>query len=637
MGNLVLKNRIVMAPMNVGALNNSDGCLSERGIEYFTERARGGVGLIVTGAVRITREFERPRGAEPLLMAFADHRIHTRWINELADRCHDYGARLAVQLTPGTGRVVGRFAQEHGIAIAPSEMRCYQPPYKYARGLTKDDIRQFLHAFEFAASVVITAGADAIQLHGHEGYLMDQFTSSLWNHRTDEYGGSLENRLRFSKEVIEAIQRGAGREFPVIYRYGLSHFLEGGRSIDEGLEMARLLESYGVAALDVDAGCWETWYLAHPPTTVPPGSLASLAERVKSAVGVPVIASGKISYPEVAEDILSRGQADFISLGRPLIADPEWVKKAERRKQDIRPCIGCHEGCLKRVRDYMSISCAVNPAAGNERFLSIERAGIPRRVLVVGGGVAGMVASIVASMRGHKVLLIEKADCLGGNFAGRYLPEFKSDYRRYMLFLENQLTELGADVKVNHAFSESDCTGYMPDVVVIAVGATFKVAEIDGIGGMESVEPLECFSAKRFRARYAVIGGGLVGTEAAINIAQNGGEVCLIESGSVIAGDAYRPNRDHMKVLLDEQNVAVHVNTTVLAAGNNVLYCGKSDGAKVNLAVDKVVVCAGMTPNTIDAGYLPSNAVEVLSVGDCVKPGKAIDAVWAAYRKVRLV
>lgn len=416
-GNLKLNNRVIMAPMNVGGNNDSDGCLSQRGIDYFVERAKGGTGMIVTGAVRVTREFERDHKTIPLWMLFADHMIHAKWISELSERCHDYGTKVCLQLTPGGGRQAGAYAQTNNLAIGPSENPCYYPPYKDTRSLEKYEIEKIVFAFEKAARLIKESGADAIQLHGHEGYLLDQFTSPLWNRRNDEYGGSLKNRLRFSKELILAIKRGAGDDFPVIYRYGLSHFIEGGRSIEEGLEMAKLLESFGVDALDIDAGVYENWYLPHPPTTIPCGSFSYLSEMVKNTVSIPVISSGRIGYPEIAEDILNNNQADFISLGRPLIADPFWCQKAkDGHFEKIRPCLACHEGCLKRLMQHKSLSCAVNPAAGNEKYLTLDKSHFSKNILIIGGGISGMVAAITCAERGHEVTLLEKENSLGGNF-----------------------------------------------------------------------------------------------------------------------------------------------------------------------------------------------------------------------------
>lgn len=386
-GSLLLKNRVIMSPMNVGGNNESDGCLSSRGIDYFVERAKGGTGMIVTGAVRVTREFERDSKTIPLWMLFADHMIHGKWISELSERCHDYGTKVCIQLTAGGGRIAGAYAQLHELAISPSENPCFYPPHKHTRSLTKEEIQKYIDAFGSAAKLIKEAGADAIQLHGHQGYLLDQFSTSLWNKRTDEYGGSLENRLRFVKEIIDVIKKNAGDDFPVIYRYGLTHFLEGGRSIEEGLEMAKLLESYGCDALDIDSGCYENNYYPHPPTTIPCGTFAYLAEQVKKVVNIPIITSTRIGYPEFAERIIKDKQADFVSIGRPLIADPDWCNKAlNNRFNDIRPCLGCHEGCLRRLMTYKRLSCAVNPVAGDEEYLKITPAITKKKIVVIGGG-----------------------------------------------------------------------------------------------------------------------------------------------------------------------------------------------------------------------------------------------------------
>nr|WP_306446426.1 FAD-dependent oxidoreductase [Odoribacter splanchnicus] len=636
-GKVEIKNRIVMAPMNVGALNNSDGTFSERAIEYFTERARGGVGLIITGSVRVTREFERSKETIPLWMPFADHKIHIGSITELVERCHDYGAKVAIQLSPGGGRQAGSYAQIHGLAIGPSEIDCFYPPHYKTRALTKEDIQKFLDAFCFAASIVKTAGADAIQLHGHEGYLLDQFSTALWNRRTDEYGGSLSNRLRFAKELIEAVKDGAGTDFPVIYRYGLSHFIPGGRTIEEGIEMAKLLESYGADALDIDAGCYDSWYLPHPPGTIKAGAFAYLAEKVKKVVRIPVITSGKISYPEIAEQVLEKDSADFISLGRPLIADPYWVRKVEENRTDeIRPCIGCHEGCLRRLMDFKSLSCAVNPTAGNERYLAIEKTSDPKHILVVGGGVAGMVAACVASRRGHRVTLIEKTSELGGNFTPRLLPDFKYDYNKYIDYLKRQLEKWKIQVQYNQPFSPVVLEKINPDWLIWAAGATFKIPDIPGVTGIKKTDPLECYKQKKFDGIYTIIGGGLVGTEAALNIARHGGKVFLIENQDKIAKDAYKANRDHLLLLLEEAGVEVYTEMNVEEIEDRIIRCRNKSGNRIEFKTDHVVFCIGMLPNK-DIPAQISTHIKTLNLGDALHPGRVIDAVWEAYRKIRLI
>jgi len=637
-GKLTLKNRVIMAPMNVGGLNQSDGKLSMRGIEYFVERARGGTGMIIVGITRTTTEFEQDKSTNYARNTLADDKIHVSWMNELSEACHDHGAKVAIQLSPGVGRQAGAFLQSNSLAIGTSEISCFWPPHKKTRQLTKDEIHRLVDSFQAAAYHIRSSGIDAIHIHGHEGYLLDQFSTTLWNHRTDEYGGSLENRMRFAKELIDAIHKGAGDGFPIIYRFGLSHYLEGGREISEGLEIARLLEEYGVDALDIDSGCYETWYLPHPPSTIEPGFKLDLAAKVSAMVDIPVIASGKIAYPEIAESALESGAADFICLGRPLIADPEWVSKAEQGCNiDIRPCICCHEGCLKRIYIHKSISCAVNPAAGNERELKIHFSKIPQRILVIGAGVAGMEASRTLSLRGHKVRLIDMNSSVGGNFRLEFLPPFKSDYRRYIMYLDKQIRSLGVELDLNQEFSMEYLAAYDPDMVVIACGARHKKPDIPGLDLVKQISILEAFSAKGVSGRVSVLGGGLVGTEAAINLAHNGAEVSLIEMKNEVAADAFLPNKMHLRVMLDESQVCVYTNTRVISLTEDSVLCQNDIGDSIVVTTDQVVICMGMISNQSIENQIKNSKYKYMMIGDCVKPGKVIDAVWDAYRKLRYV
>lgn len=634
-GTIELKNRIIMAPMNVGGNNESDGCLSQRGIDYFVERAKGGTGMIVTGAVRVTREFERDQKTIPLWMLFADHMIHTKWISELSERCHDYGAKVCLQLTPGGGRQAGAYAQINNLAIGPSENPCYYPPYYNTIPLEKSEIKKFVNAFEKSARLIKESGADAIQLHGHEGYLLDQFTSPLWNRRNDEYGGSIENRLRFSKELIEAVKRGAGNDFPVIYRYGLSHFIEGGRNIEEGIEMAKLLELYGVDALDIDAGCYENWYLPHPPTTISCGSFSYLSEKVKNVVKIPVISSSRIGYPDVAEKILLDNQADFICIGRPLIADPYWSKKAKNREFDkIRPCLACHEGCLKRLMQYKYLSCAVNPLAGNESYLKLDQAEKKKKVIVIGGGIGGMVAAITCSKRGHNVTLYEKDSVLGGNLKIDLIPSFKKDYKKYVQYLINELTDSNVKIILNQNIDKDNLRNYKADVIINASGAKFKKIDIEGVKHEDIISPFELYENKDY-SEYdlVIIGGGLIGVEAALNVAINGGKVTIIEKDDEIAKQSYLANRQHLKLLLKENSVKIYLNSEVILSNESKLICKDIESKIFEVPYNSISVSIGMEPNKLEIEEFN----HMITIGDAEKVDNVMNAVWTAYRKTRLI
>lgn len=622
--------------MNVGGNNTTDGSLSEAGINYFVERARGGTGMICTGAVRVTREFERDPRTIPVWMLFADNLAYGRWISLLSERCHDYDTKVCIQLTAGGGRLAGPYLQNHGLAVGPSENPCFVAPFKNTRALTKEEIKKFVIAFEQAARIIKNAGADAIQIHGHQGYMIDQFTTSLWNHREDEYGGSLENRLRFSKELIEAIKRGAGSDFPIIYRFGLTHHLCGGRSIEEGLEMAKLLESYGCDALDIDSGCYENNYYPHPPTTIPVGSFAYLAEEVKKIVSIPVISSTRIGYPDIAEDILSKGQADYVSLGRPLIADPYWCNKAKEGKiEDIRPCLACHEGCLRRLMAYKKVSCAVNPMAGDEEYLRIEPSDKKKNVIVVGGGISGIVSAIVCQKRGHKVTLFEKSNELGGNFKEKQLPDFKDDYRKYIAYLKRQLMKTDVELKMGHEVSLEELKNVITDVIINATGASFKSIVFEGIDNSKIVTPFALYENKSYQNQVvAIIGGGLVGVEAALNVVKHGGQPFIVEKMGQIAQTAYPVNRQHLEFLLKKFEVPVYLNATVVKVeGGTLLIKTNELEAQKSLKFDLIAECVGMKANTIDL----IDKDNIISVGDAICPDNVMNAVWTAYRKCRLV
>ncbi len=635
-GKLRIKNRVIMSPMNVGGNNESDGCLSQRGVDYFVERAKGGTGMIVTGAVRVTREFERDNTVIPVWMLFADHMVHGKWISQLSERCHDYGTKVCIQITLGGGRIAGSYAQNHGLAIGPSPNPCLIAPHNYTRPLTKEEIKKMLVAVEQASRLIKNAGADAIQIHGHQGYLIDQFSTSLWNHRTDEYGGCLENRLRLAKELIESIKRGAGNDFPVIYRYGLTHYLEGGRTIEEGVEMAKLLEKFGADALDIDSGCYENNYYPHPPTTIPCGSFAYLAENVKNAVSIPVVSSTRIGYPEIAESIISKGQADFVSLGRPLIADPEWCNKAKQNQiEEIRPCIACHEGCLRRLMLYKSTSCAVNPLAGEENYLRLEKSNNPKKILIIGGGISGMVAAITCSRRGHRVSLFEKSSELGGNFQERYIPSFKSDYKKYIQYLKNNIGNTDTEIHYNTSLNINDVHKFINEdwVVVNATGASFKRIKIDGLNDSNVLSPFSLYEKKDFQGgSIAIVGGGLVGVEAAINVAMNNGKPFIIEKFDQLARTAYSVNRQHLLVLLSEYNVPTYLNTDIVRVKDNLLYCSQQE-TEISIPFDSISICAGMSPRNEDISDIP----DVITLGDAENVSNVMNAVWTAYRKCRLI
>ncbi len=638
-GRLSLENRIVMAPMGIGGLIDPDGRLSPQGMDYYVTRAKGGAGLVITCIAFVSREIEQVLNTPFARYLMVDNNVYVAQLNRLAEFAHDYGAKVAVQLTAGVGLVYRPEYVSESRPVAPSALPCFWAPSITARELTIQEVERLVQAFEFSAKILSTAGIDAIELHGHGGYLFDQFMTALWNKRIDKYGGDLEGRLRFPLEVIEAIRRGAGADFPIIYRYALTHYLEGGREIEEGLEIARRLEAAGVDALDIDAGSQETTYWFVPPTTQPPGCWIDLAEMVKKVVKIPVIVAGKLGDPELAEKVLQEGKADFIALGRPLLADPEWPDKVKAgRLEDIRPCLGCHEGCLERRRELKYISCAVNPATGMEREFTIRPTEEKKSVLVVGGGPAGMEAARVAALRGHKVVLWEKGDALGGNLIPASVPDFKQDYRSLINYLSTQVKKLGVTIEFRKEATPELIQEMKPEVVFVATGGTPIIPEIPGIDRSKVVTCVDLLLGKReVGESVVVVGGGLVGSEMALYLAQKGKKVTIVEILDSIARDMFSINRMHLLKLLTEANVEILTDTMVLEITDEGIATADKYGKRSIREADTVVLAVGLKPDRKLLETLKDKLPKVYAIGDCVEPRKVINAIWEGFRTARLI
>lgn len=636
-GHLNIKNRLVMAPIGLIGLVELDGRLSERAIDYYATRAMGGVGLIVTGSMAVDVEVERKLVDCWSTVPRVDSPIFLSRLNELADAVHQYGAKIACQLTAGMGRVISPSIFPSARPVAPSDLPCYWDASVIAKELTIEEIRKIVEAFSRAAKIIKAAGIDAVEIHGHEGYLLDQFMTALWNKRKDKYGGSLEGRLRFPLEIIKAIKDVAGDDFPVIFRYGIRHYLPGGREIEESLEIAKRLEVAGVDAIHVDAGCYETWHWAHPPIYMPPGCLVPLAAEVKKVVGIPVIAVGKLGNPELAEKVLRDGMADFVALGRPLLADPEWPNKVrDCRIDDIRPCIGDHEGCLGRIFERKYVSCAVNPTTGMEKGLALVPTKSPKAVLVIGGGPAGMEAARVASLRGHQVTLWEKGESLGGTLLAASVPDFKRDLRGLVVYFANQINKLGVKVELGKAATPELVAQAAPEAVIIATGGVPIFPEIRGMDKRVITAVDLLLGREKAGKKVMVVGGGLIGCETAVYLAEKGKNVTIIEMLGSLALNTNKANRMKLLDMLKDSGVRTITNTKLLEI--------TSDGAVLSseipqeaLSVDTIILALGFRPTRELAESLQGQVPELHTIGDCVQPRRILDAIWEGYRVSRLI
>lgn len=643
-GKLLIKNRIAMAPMGIIGLIEPDGMISQRVIDYYVARAKGGVGLIITGLCLpiLDIEFGPIKKQGMSFVPRIDSPDVIPMLRQLADSVHSHGAKIAIQLTAGFGRVFNphMIALLNLEAVGASAVPNVWDQKVVTRELTTGEVDAIVESFNTAAEIVKAAGIDAIELHGHEGYLMDQFTTSLWNKRKDKYGGDLDNRLRFSLEIIKNIKGKAGSDFPVIYRYAINHYLEGGRGVEESLEIARRLEKAGVDALHVDAGCYDDWYWPHPPIYQPPGCMVDMAEAAKKAVKIPVITVGRLGYAELADGVLKAGKADFVALGRALLADPEWpLKVKEGRLEDICPCIGCHDGCLARIMTGVSLSCTVNPATGNEKEYTITPSEKPRAVLVVGGGIAGMEAARVAALRGHQVTLYEKRDRLGGHLIEGSVPEFKRDVRLLNDYYVTQLRKLGVKTELRQAVTMELVKKMKPEVVIVATGSSPLVPEIPGIKNEKVVTAIDVLLAKKKAGeRVVVAGGGLVGCETAVYLAQKGKRVTIVEALEEIISDVFEANKQYLFKMLAENGVSVLTNTNLVRISEHgAVVENKYHRFEAELKADTIILALGLKPETYLLKALQGKVKELYSIGDCEGPGKIIDALWRAFDIARVL
>jgi 2-enoate reductase len=640
-GNVEVRNRIAMAPMGIGGLMGYNGTFSDRAIDYFERRALGETGLIITCVCLVSSKFEpwEIDGVSPIVTFDSSWKIPN--FIQLTERVHDCGAKIFAQLTAGFGRVFpGRLLDRPGLdPIAPSRTPLFWRPDIEAREMTTAEVDALVEAFGNAVLIAKTSQFDGVELHGHEGYLMDQFTTALWNRRTDKYGGDLMGRMNFVLSIIKIIQEKAGPDFPIIYRYGIEHKIEGGRIVEEGIEMAKILEKAGVAALHVDAGCYDSWYWPHPPIYQPPGCMVDMAEHVRPYVKIPIITVGRLGYPALANRIIEEGKANFIALGRPLLADPDFAAKARRGKAStIRPCIGCHE-CFVRLRSHQALSCAVNPECGDEKRLNLVPAHRSKKVMVVGGGIAGMEAARICSLRGHNVTLYEKSDRLGGILNVASKEDFKQDVRNLLSHQVNELKKLSdVKIKMNTEVTEEIIRAEKPDVIFIATGSVPLIgADIEGLESTPFVTPEQVYEGDYTNgSKVCIVGGGSVGCETALYLAKREQSVLLIEMLPSLASDLFLANQQMLIDLLKEYKVHILLQTRVKKVMTGKVVVDTQDGEKM-FTTDQIVLAVGRQPVNTLVETAEGLVEDVYVVGDCVSPRKIKDAIWESFKQARLV
>ncbi|MFC1991060.1 FAD-dependent oxidoreductase, partial [Chloroflexota bacterium] len=479
-------------------------------------------------------------------------------------------------------------------------------------------------------------GYDMIELHGAHGYLINQFISPFMNKRTDEYGGSLENRMRFALETIKTVQQAVGQGFPIGFRISAIDFVPGGITLEESTVIARMLEAAGVACISVSAGIFETADRFTDLMQDPEGWKEYTFEAIKKSVKIPVIAGGSLRHPDFCERLLEQGKADLIGLARPLFADPEWPKKTrEGRVEDIRLCISCNEciaGSGRRRQGGGARRCAVNATAGREReFAEIKPVPVSKKVMVIGGGPGGMEAARIAAMRGHKVTIYEKGEALGGALLIASRPQSKRKILWLRDYLVAQLKRLGVDIEPGIEVTPRMVTEVKPDAVVVATGAEPIMPDIPGINQKHVVSALDIIQekVKPEKERVVILGGGMIGCEVAEYLLESKNSVTIIEQLPAMASDMEPYHRYRLLELLKENNVTVLTRRKVVGVAENAVQIANLDSQQEELVeADRAVVAMGARPLDSLADALKGKVQELYFIGDCSQPRSIMEAIY---------
>jgi 2-enoate reductase len=646
-----IKNRVALAPMSLESIMPfENNYIDNRVKEYLIQRAKGGVGLIINSCWRVDDQIE------PM------HHFHCNLltpsalysITELNEVLHSFGAKVFYQLTAGFGRVGSPTPPGGGKPVAPSALPAFWDPSVTCRELETREVDTLVAKFGTWSKALKGAGVDGVELHAHEGYLFDQFSSSIFNKRTDKYGGDLEGRMTFAKEILAAIKQNAGDDFPVVYRYGLKHYMKGyhkgavpgetfkefGRDIDEGLKIARMLDREGFDALHVDAGCYDSWYWPHPPNYMDHGCMADLAHEAKKAVNIPVIAVGRMDNPDVAMDVIEKGKADMVAVGRGFLADSDWADKVKHDEvEDIRPCLGCHDACTGRLFNGKPMCCAVNPTVGRELDYQIQPALTPKQFLIIGGGPAGMEAARVAALRGHSVALYEKKDQLGGHLVAGSVPEFKKDIRKLLAWYERQFEKLDVSIHTNSLVTFDMIDADAADEIIFATGSKPMIPPIQGIDNPKVVHCIDVLNnSELLGENVVIIGGGLVGCEIALWAMEKGCTITLIERLPALMASGPAVSKENKQMTIDL--MAVHgvktmLNTTVNRVEEDELILMDHQFNQSAIPYDTLVIAAGMQKEEDLFLKAEKSFKRVRRIGDCLDVRNIQGAIWDAYEVAR--
>ena len=664
-GNVEIKNRIVLCPMGGTSLFGwfeLTGCkFDKEAANFFLERARNNVGLIIPGIAPLRDTFwgkwlwQNPK-------MFKDLKV-------FMDEIHKTGAKLFVQLTAGMGRswaITELVAPLHKNKITRAivkpiidtshELASPSPqPSRWAHDIecpemTLEQIHEIIEAFAKTAKLCKEAGVDGVEVHAvHEGYLLDQFSMEFFNKRTDEYGGSFENRYRFATDVVKAIKEACGADFPVSLRYSVESKMKGfcegampgedyvevGRNMAESEKAAKYLQDAGYDMLNADNGTYDSWYWAHPPMYMPQNCNLEDVAHIKQFVDIPVVCAGRME-PDVGAQAVAEGRIDAVGVARQFLADPEWITKMiEDRLEDIRPCICCHAGCFnfssskghantQDLTDTMGLArCALNPETMQSKKYHLEPAKKSKKVAIIGGGIGGMEAAIVCAKRGHTVTLYEKTDKLGGVFIAAAAPSFKEKDRELIAWYRREVAKLPITVKMNTEIT--DVKTLDADEIIVATGAKAKRIPVSGADtAIEAVDYL--LGNKTVGENVVVIGGGLTGCEIAYDLYLQGKKPVIVEAQDdlITTPGICLANTSYLRDFFKTNQVPVHLETTVSEIKADGVVLVRPNGSKETVPADSVILSVGYKPD-------PVTTKGVYVVGDADSVGNLRTVIWGVW------
>ncbi len=635
-GKIEVKNRIIMPPCGTH-YSSLDGFITERHLAYYGERAKGGAGLIVTEGAAC-----RKRGKYGRILINDDKFIPG--MRKLCDVIHKEGAKAVAQMSSHMGSIDDVDpASPSGL---PHPFAGWSPKIPlHPRIITVADLEELIKEYGQAARRIMEAGFDGVMIHGANGYLACELLSSISNKRTDAYGGDLKGRAKYLLDMLKEVREKTTSDFPVIFRLMGSdrvskHGGTDGWGIEDSVELCKIVEANGATAIDITSGSAMTPEYGSPAYFIPPACNTDVTSAVKNGgVKIPIWISGKINEPSIAEKILKEGKADFVCIGRGLIADPYWPTKAkEGRLEDICPCV-CDNRCIADTAvDFIPVSCTSNPVIGKEREFAAKLPRLTRKkkVLVIGGGPGGMQAAIIAAQKGHKVTLYEKSNELGGQLILAIVPPDKQDLNKLLTYLKLQVAKSGVKVVLNKEATPEVVKKFDPDSVIVAVGSTSMVPDIPGAKGKNVFNCREVLSGqKKVGKKVVVMGGGYIGCETCLFLAQKGADVTLVFRSSEPAHDV-EPwmFKRYYKEKLKGNNVVVMPKVqyrSITAQGINLI---NDEGKEVFLEADNIVLATGATPNKALGKSLKGKYLEFAEIGDCVEPRRIREAIeegiWAA-------